>query len=238
MRFLITWLLLGLLPIAACNAEQSGSPAAPPAAQSPAAAPQPPLQAAANNSPSAGAVSEHYTVLPRPQPTQTPGKIEVVEVFLYTCPHCYAFEPHVNAWKEKLPGDVAFVRMPATFGATGPLMARSFYAAEALGVLDKMHSVIFDALHKERRTLATEEDVVKLFAENGVDPEEFRAALNSFAVDSKLRRAKQLEVGYGITGVPAMTVNGKYGIGIAKLGAQGMLQVADALIAKERKAAE
>ncbi|MGH8560566.1 MAG: thiol:disulfide interchange protein DsbA/DsbL [Nevskiales bacterium] len=240
MRRLMPWLLLALLPITACNADQSTAPVAP---QTPSAslAADPPLQVAAN-SPAplavASADSERYTVLPRPQPTQTPDKIEVVEIFMYTCPHCYAFEPAVNAWKKKLPADVAFLRVPASFGPTGPLLARSYYAAEALGVLDKMHPVIFDALHKQRRTLGTEEEMLKLFAENGIDPEAFRATLHSFAVDSKARRARQLEVGYGVTGVPAMAVNGKYGIGIARLGEQGMLKVADELIARERKAAQ
>jgi thiol:disulfide interchange protein DsbA len=233
----VSWLLLALLPITACNAEQSAAPATAPASQ---AADQP-TQAAANNPappPATRTAGERYTVLSHPQPTQTPGKIEVVEIFLYTCPHCYAFEPHVSAWRKKLPVDVAFVRVPASFGPTGPLMVRTYYAAEALGVLEKMHPVIFDALHKQRRPLGNEEEVLKLFAENGVDPEAFRATLHSFAVDGKARRAQQLEVGYGVTGVPAMAVNGKYGIGIAQLGAEGMLRVADELIAKERKAAQ
>lgn len=244
MRRLLPWLLLAALPITACNADPSSAPAvtSPPAdsaSQEP-ASPQP-MQLAANEHDGHGheqAGDAQYTVFARPMPTQTPGKIEVVEVFLYTCPHCYALEPRINAWKQKLPSDVAFVRVPASFGPTGPLLSRSYYAAEALGVLDKMHPAIFDALHKQRRPLNSEDDVAKLFAENGVDPEAFRATLHSFAVDSKARRAQQLEVGYGITGVPAMTVNGKYGISIAKLGEQGMLKVADELIAKERKAAK
>jgi thiol:disulfide interchange protein DsbA len=233
----IPWLVLALLPIAACNAGQSGSSAEQPPEPAQAGA-QAPLQAAANTpSPAASASNERYTVLARPQPTQTPDKIEVVEIFLYTCPHCYAFEPHVSAWKKRQPPDVAFVRVPASFGSTGPLLARTYYAAEALGVLDKMHPVLFNAIHKERRTLNNEEEVLRLFAENGVDPESFRAVLHSFAVDSKARRAQQLEVGYGVTGVPAMAVNGKYGVGIARLGAEGMLKVVDELVAKERKAA-
>lgn len=234
MRRSFLWLLLALLPITACSAEQSSAPSA--AGASATQGGNPPVQLAANTPPPAAA-GERYVVLPNPQPTQTPGKIEVVEIFLYTCPHCYAFEPHVNAWKQKLPADVAFVRVPATFGPTGPLLARTYYAAEALGVLDKMHPVIFDAIHKQRRALNNEEDVLKLFAEQGVDPGVMRATLHSFAVDSKFRRAQQLEVGYGVTGVPAMAVNGKYGISIARLGPEGMLKVADELIARERAAA-
>ncbi len=243
MRRRSLWLLLAVLPITACNAQQTETTAenaAAPQEAGAASAPEP-VQLAAHHdhdhaSPAQASGSDRYVVLPKPQPTQTPGKIEVAEVFLYTCPHCYAFEPAVTAWKDKLPADVAFVRIPASFGPTGPLLSRTYYAAEALGVLDKMHMVIFRAIHEQRRALNTEDEVIKLFAENGVDPEAMRATLRSFAVDSKARRAQQLEVGYGITGVPAMTVNGKYGISIAKLGEKGMLKVADELIAKERKA--
>jgi protein dithiol oxidoreductase (disulfide-forming) len=242
MRRASLWLLLAVMPIAACNAQQSEPSAAEHTAAAPAVAPatDPHTHVAANDTASSTSVAgaDRYVVLPKPQPTQAPGKIEVAEVFLYTCPHCYAFEPAVTAWKNKLPSDVVFVRIPASFGPTGPLLSRTYYAAEALGVLDKMHMAIFEAIHKDRRALNTEEDVIKLFAEHGVDPEAMRATLRSFAVDSKARRAQQLEVGYGITGVPAMTVNGKYGISISKLGEQGMLKVADELIAKERKAAQ
>lgn len=239
MRRLIPWLLLALLPITACNAEQSAPPAPSSAATAPGVAPEPVQMAANSPAPAASANAKRYTVLPTPMPTQTPGKIEVVEIFLYTCPHCYAFEPAVSAWKKKLPADAAFVRVPASFGPTGPLLARTYYAAEALGVLEKMHPVIFDALHKQRRSLGSEEDVLKLFAENGVDPGAMRATLHSFAVDSKVRRAQQLEVGYGITGVPAMAINGKYGISLSNtLGPGGMLKVAEELIAKERQAAQ
>lgn len=244
MRRLIPWMLLALLPISACNAEPPPAASVAATAASPSLAADQPLQLAANDDEHAGhahakpASADAFTVLPRPQPTQTPGKIEVVEIFLYTCPHCYAFEPHVNAWKKKLPEDVAFVRVPASFGPTGPLLARTYYAAEALGVLEKMHPVVFDALHKQRRALNNEDDVLKLFAEHGIDPGVLRSTMHSFAVDSKVRRAQQLEVGYGITGVPAMTVNGKYGLSIAKLGEQGMLKMANQLIARERKAGE
>lgn len=237
MRRILPWILLLLWPFAACSAEQAPALAVPPRDLPSLTADVPPVQVAANT-PAVKASGEKYVVLRTPQPVQTPGKIEVVEIFLYTCPHCYAFEPEVNAWRAKLPADVAFVRVPASFGGTGPLLARSYYAAEALGVLDKMHPAMFAAIHKQHRPLNTEEDVMKLFAENGVDPEAFRATLHSFAVDSKTRRAAQLEVGYSVTGVPAMTVNGKYGLSMGNgVGPKEMLKTAEELIAKERKAA-
>jgi len=244
MRRLLPWILLLSSPFAACSAEQAPAPAAPlQDLPSLAADVPPPVQVAANTPAASAPVatassSDKYITLAKPQPTQTPGKIEVVEIFLYTCPHCYAFEPQVNAWRARLPADAVFVRVPASFGGTGPLLARSYYTAEALGVLDKMHTAIFTAIHKQHRPLNTEEDMMKLFAENGVDPQAFRATLRSFGVDSKARRAAQLEVGYNITGVPAMAVNGKYAISMRSgIGPDEMLKIAEELIAKERAAA-
>jgi thiol:disulfide interchange protein DsbA len=232
-RLLRAALLFTLILPAACSADQAPQAGAPaPSAGTGAAAPIQLAQAG-----TAAPATSGYTVLRVPQDVSTPGKIEVVEVFLYTCPHCYAFEPTVTAWRKKLPADVAFVRVPASFGPTGELLAKTYYTEEALGVLDKMHPVIFDAIHKLRRPLNTEDDMAKLFAENGIKESDFRGTFESFMIDSKVRRAQQLEVAYGVTGVPAMAVNGKYGVAITSSGPEGMLKTVDQLIASERKAA-
>jgi thiol:disulfide interchange protein DsbA len=234
-------LLLILLPFG-CSAEQSDSPAAAPQAEqsSPATSPEadiqvaeakPALPAAAPTS-----VEPRYTTLKSPQPVATAGKIEVVEIFLYTCPHCYQFEPKLNAWRSKLPADVSFTRLP---GSYNEVMAKTYYTAELMGeeVLAKMHPLVFDAIHKQRRPLNNLDDVAKLFAENGIKEEEFRGMYESFAVDGKFRKGQQLEVGYEIKGVPAMAVNGKYAVFISRTqGPDQLLKVVDELVAKERKA--
>lgn len=171
------------------------------------------------------------------QPTATGKKIEVVELFWYGCPHCYEFEPSVKRWEKSLGSDVEFVRMPATFRPEWELHARAFYTAQMLGVLDKLHPATFTAIHELRERLNTEEALQAHFGKNGVSAEDFKRAFRSFAVESKVRRAKDMTQRYGTDGVPALIVNGKYWTGPQKAGGYAeMLKIADQLIEQERKA--
>jgi len=171
-------------------------------------------------------------------------KVEVIEMFWYGCPHCNDFEPTLNKWLDKKPENVNFVRVPAIFRDTWVPHARAYYTAEALGVLDKTHSLFFKAVHKDRIRLATEKDIAAFFVSNGVTQEAFTQAWNSFVVQSRVKRAITLTRRSGITGVPAMVVNGKYRTSakdatINNPGGAGnddMLRVVDALIKKEAKA--
>lgn len=178
-----------------------------------------------------------YKRISPPVPVEVPaGKIEVVELFWYGCPHCFRFEPLLDAWVKKLPGDVVFRRIPAVFNARWALHAKAFYTAELLKVLDRMHPVLFDAIHVQHRKLNTPQALRELFAEHGVKPADFDRVFNSFAVDVKLRRATELTRRYGIEGVPSLVVQGTFRTdGPLANGHQGMLRIADYLIAQERK---
>jgi len=178
-----------------------------------------------------------YKRISPPVPVEVPaGKIEVVELFWYGCPHCFRFEPLLEAWVKELPGDVVFRRIPAVFNARWALHAKAFYTAELLKVLDRMHPVLFDAIHVQHRKLITPQALRKLFAEHGVKPADFDRVFNSFAVDVKLRRATELTRRYGIEGVPSLVVQGTFRTdGPLANGPQGMLRIADYLIAQERK---
>lgn len=179
----------------------------------------------------------HYEVLSNPQPTADAGKIEVLELFWYGCPHCYHLEPELNAWLEKKPDDVNFVRMPAVLGPSWELHARAYYTAELLGVLDKVHTPLFESLHKARQRHRKQEDIKAFFLEQGVSAEDFDNTFNSFAVITKTNRAKQVRNLYGITGVPMLVVNGKYRTGAQQAGSNSaMLQVVDELVERERQA--
>jgi thiol:disulfide interchange protein DsbA len=152
-----------------------------------------------------------YELVVPPQPGGSDGTVEVKELFWYGCPHCYHFEPKVKAWLADKPDYVEFSRVPAIF--TNPswkLHAQAFYTAEVLGVLEKMHPIIFNAIHQKHQRLKSEDELAKLFAENGIPEDKFREAFNSFAVQSDVRRAADLTQRYGISGVPTMVVNGKY----------------------------
>jgi protein dithiol oxidoreductase (disulfide-forming) len=180
---------------------------------------------------------EYQRIVP-PQPTETAPKVEVVEVFWYGCPHCFHFEPALEEWLKHKPDDVVFRRMPAIF--TNPIWeldARAYYTAEALGVLDKIHPALFDAMHKSHRRLDTEAALAAFFAEHGVSHEEFQRTFHSFYVDTKVREARLMSQRYGIDGVPAMVVAGKYRTEASLAGSEeAMLRVVDFLVAREAAA--
>ena len=186
--------------------------------------------------------SDYQRIIP-PVPTNTTDKIEVVEVFSYGCSHCFRFEPLVERWQKKLDDDVKFTYMPAIFSragvfdATMEVYAKAYYAAEALGVLDKVHNAFFDAIHVNKNPLNTVAAVVKVVEQQGVDGQAFKKAMKSFTVAAKVRRAKELMGRYRVRGTPSMVVNGKYITSPTRqLSARNMLKLVDQLIEEERKA--
>lgn len=178
---------------------------------------------------------ESYELVSPAQPTQSDGKIEVIELFWYGCPHCYHFEPELQAWLKHKPDDVMFRRIPALFNEQWVVHARAYYAAEALGMVDKLHEPLFDAIHKDGKRIMDEESIIKFAASQGIPEQQFREAYDSFAVDKKVRQAMMATRDYGITGVPALIVNGKYRTSPSLAGgADQVLKVIDTLVAKER----
>ncbi|MDD2049851.1 thiol:disulfide interchange protein DsbA [Pseudomonas putida] len=183
---------------------------------------------------------KEYVQLSNAVPVSVPGKIEVVELFWYGCPHCYSFEPVVNPWAEKLPADVNFKRIPAMFGGPWDAHGQMFLTLEAMGVEHKVHAAVFDAIQVQRKKLTDPEEMAEFLTTQGVDKDKFLATFNSFAIKGQVQKAKELAKKYEITGVPSMVVNGKYrfdlGSAQGSQGPQGVLNVADFLIAKERAA--
>jgi len=154
---------------------------------------------------------KHFSQLTSAQGTaELADGVEVAEVCWYGCPHCFNFDPYVEKWKEDLPDGVNLVRLPVMWNPTNEIHARMFYTAEALDKLDEMHPAFFRALHLERKTLTREDDIRDFFGDYGVDADTFGKTFKSFAVESKLKRAKNLTARYRIRAVPVMVVNGKY----------------------------
>jgi thiol:disulfide interchange protein DsbA len=187
----------------------------------------------------------HYFRLDEPVRTRDPHKVEVVEVFWYGCPHCFRFDPLVKAWQKTIPADVDFWRLPVIWNATTQLHARAFYTAQALGVLDKMHDALFDAMNVQGDALNTADKLKALFVANGVKAEDFNTAFDSFGVGSQVSQAKARTLSYHIEGTPEMVVDGKYrvdgrafgsGPGSEHTSHEKMLEVVNFLIAKERQA--
>lgn len=178
---------------------------------------------------------QHYVELGSPVPVSQPGKIEVVELFWYGCPHCYQFEPVLNAWAKTLPEDVNLVRVPALFGGVWNTHGQLFIALEAMKVDPQVHEAIFAALHREGRKLATPKEMAEFLAGQGVDPDAFLKTFNSFGVKSQMEKAKKLAMAYQVTGVPVLVVNGKYRLDLGSAGGpEQAVALADHLIARER----
>lgn len=174
-----------------------------------------------------------YTPVNPPQPTDDPAKIEVIEFFSYGCPHCSDFNPLVSAWAAKLSADVAFRKVPVSFGrAAWANIGKLYYALESTGDLGKLDNAVFKAVHEERVNLFDDRLIAEWVAKKGVDPKKFNDAYASFGVMSKMKRADQVTQAYRIPGVPAIVVDGKYLVNGKDFGEQ--LANADKLIAKAR----
>jgi thiol:disulfide interchange protein DsbA len=154
----------------------------------------------------------HYRRVVPAQPTSAPpGKVEVVEVFWYGCGHCFQLDPAVESWRKKgKPQFVEFTRVPAMWNDTLRMHARLYYATEALGKLEELHTAIFREIHANNNPLNTLDKMQAFFKQHGVSPEEFQKAFSSFGVESKLQRADFLNRRYQVDSVPIVVVNGKY----------------------------
>jgi thiol:disulfide interchange protein DsbA len=179
----------------------------------------------------------NYEVLPAPVRTADPSTIEVTELFWYGCGHCFHFEPLLENWKKTLPADVKFVPSPAIWNSQMEVHAKAFYTAQALGVLDKVHRPIFEAMNLKKQRLQNEAELAELFAAHGVKAEEFSKVFNSFSVNSQARQADARARSYRISGTPEVVVNGKYRVSAKLAGSQEkILDVVDYLIELERQA--
>lgn len=180
------------------------------------------------------AEGKHYTRLQMPQPTEPAGKIEVIEFFSYSCPHCADFEPLLKSWVKKLPGDVQFKKVPAIFRDDWAPGARIYYTLEALNLLDRHSDAVFRAMTKERINLNDDKTLFDWVAKQGIDRQAFADMYKSFAIDGKVRKAMEMTQEYGFGGVPVLIVGGKY-MPAPGLGTFGdMLNVVDGLIARSR----
>jgi len=180
------------------------------------------------------AAKKEYEMVVPPQPTTSKDKVEVVELFWYGCPHCFKLEPYVERWLKRKPANVKFVRMPGMFRPSWEIHGRAYYTAEILGVVDKVHRPMFEAIHEQKRNLSNEASIMALFKENGVSEKDFKRVFRSFAVETKLRRAKDMGQRYGARGVPAIIVNGKYRTGATQAGGNArVFKVVNELIKME-----
>ena len=184
---------------------------------------------------SASAQRAPFNVLNPPQPTEA-DRIEVIEFFWYGCPHCYTIEPSVASWVKSAPKDVVFKRVPAASSGGWVNLAAVFYTIEAMGVLDQYHGKVFDAIHKQNTNLGNEKVRDEWLAKQGLDPAKYKEVEKSFAVMTRIQRAKQMSASYKVDSVPQFVVSGKYAITSESAGGQDrMMQAVDLAIATARR---
>jgi thiol:disulfide interchange protein DsbA len=151
-----------------------------------------------------------YRTLDKAQPTDAGNRIEVTEFFWYSCPHCNALESELNDWVKKQGDKIAFKRVPVAFRESMVPQQKLYYTLEAMGNLETLHPKVYQAIHVQRRGLDSETGVVNWIVEQGIDKQKFLDVYNSFGVQSKARRASQLQQAYQVDGVPLLAVDGRY----------------------------
>jgi thiol:disulfide interchange protein DsbA len=178
-----------------------------------------------------------YITLERPVATEAgTGKIEVLEFFWYSCPHCNQFEPAFEQWAKNAPKDVMVRRVPVAFRDDFVPQQRLYYTLEAMNLVEKMHIRVFTAIHGEKLMLNSDAAVLAWAEKQGIDKTKFEQAYKSFGVATKAKRAVQLQNDFKIEGVPSLGVAGRFYIDGTLAGSMPRaLQVADALIAQTRQ---
>ena len=181
----------------------------------------------------AAELGKDYKLLNPAQPTTSGAKVEVLEFFFYGCSHCFHLHPQMAAWEKNLPKDVELTYVPTIFRDSWEPMAITFYALEAMGQLHPLHDALFQAWNVSNTDLSDEAKILDFVAPRGVDRAKFSAAYKSFAVGSKVVRAKNMIRSYGISGTPTLVVDGKYTI--TGLQPADTIRVLNEVIAMARK---
>ena len=181
---------------------------------------------------------QHYVKLSTPAPVSLPAagkKIDLIEFFWYGCPHCNSFEPLLESWTRRLPGDVSFRQVPVGFAVPHQTHQRLYYALEELGLLPTLHRKVFAAIHQQNKRLLSDDDIAAFISANGADAAKVVATMKSFSVSTKSTRARQLAESYKIDGVPALGIQGRYYTSGSLAGShERMMQVAEYLIGRAR----
>jgi protein dithiol oxidoreductase (disulfide-forming) len=191
-----------------------------------------------------------YVLLNQIQPTTVPaGKIEVLEVFSYGCPFCNGFQPVIHQLERSLPPNAQMVFLPAAFHPEEdwPMFQQAYFAAEALGIANRTHQAIFDAVwktgqlaiedpstHMPKRPLPSLEDAARYYSHlTGVSTQNFLAAARSFGVMVEMRAADTQINAMQIPGTPCLIVDGKYRISNDAMGSpQEVIDLVNYLVAK------
>jgi thiol:disulfide interchange protein DsbA len=191
-----------------------------------------PVVARAQNKPTEG--TEFKLVQP-PQPVESGNKIEVLEFFQYSCPHCFAFNPDLEAWRKKMPTDVEYKRIHINWDNSTLNHTKLYYSLEQLGKVNEVHEKVFTAIHVNKKRMLDPGEIADLMAANGIDRKQWLDMFNSFSIATRASKAMQIWRGYKIDGTPALGCDGRFITSPSMVGSRtGSLAVLDFLIQRAR----
>jgi thiol:disulfide interchange protein DsbA len=195
----------------------------------------------------------HYFLVNPPQPTAaTGGKVELVEVFSYACPACNHFYPAIDQLKAALTAGVKWRFLPASWHPEEDwkVFQRAYFAASALGIADRLHDRVFDAVWKSgelatmdaggtrlKSPLPSLADVARYYEQAAkLKPGAFLEAAHSFSVDAQMREADAQIIAYQADSTPTLIINGKYRLTPRSAGGdEQFIALAKWLVAKESR---
>jgi thiol:disulfide interchange protein DsbA len=193
------------------------------------------LPVIANAQPRGPAEGTDFRMVQPPQPVESGNKIEVLEFFQYSCPHCYAFNPDLEAWRKKLAADVEYKRIHINWDNSTLPHTKLYYSLEQLGKLNEVHDKVFNAIHVGKKRMLDTNEIADLMAANGIDRKQWLEIFNSFSIATKSSKAMQTWRAYKIDGTPALGCDGRYVTSPSMTGTRsGSLAVMDYLIQRSR----
>ena len=195
-----------------------------------------PAMSIAYAQPKTPVAGKDYREVKPAQPVDTGNKIEVLEFFQYTCPHCASFDPDLTEWRKKMPADVEYRRLPVAFDASTSNHSKMYYALLQLNKVEELHKKVFAAIHGARKRLLDPNEIADFMAANGIDRKAWLDAFNSFSVATQANRASQVWGGYKLEGTPAVAIDGKFMTAPSMVGSRpGTLPVMDYLVDLARR---
>ena len=194
------------------------------------------LPAASLAQPKGPTAGVQYREVKPPQPTDTGNKIEVLEFFQYSCPHCYSFTPDLERWRKKRGADIEYRHLPINWDNGTVNHTKTFYALEQMGLLDKLHEKFFAVIHRERRRMLDTNEIADFMAANGVDRAQWLSNFNSFGLNARVSRAGQVWRAYKIDGTPAVGIDGRFVTAPSMTGGrEGAIAVMDYLVDQAKR---
>lgn len=171
-----------------------------------------------------GMDDQPYRTLDRPDGT---GGVKVVTYFSYLCPHCRSLEEAAEGWTATLPEGTTFERVHIAGTAATRILAKGYLALARHDAVDANHERIFRAIQDRGRSFTSAEALADFVDGYGIDRGTFLRTFAATRIERQVEANERDMIDQGITGVPAMVVDGKHVINMALGRKQALAAAAD-----------